>query len=311
MGALSAYFTYSDKIPGFYNSLSWPVVRYQITHKTLYCYSQPVRLSTHTVRLRPRSDGTQCLDSFEMKVYPEPSKLSNVLDIEGNACTQLWFADDATSELQIETTAIAETFRANPFDYLSEPWAIAAPIDYPSSMAARLAAYLDAPYPEMDSPQAVDFAQSILHEAGGNVGSFLVQLAQTIYEQFNYVNRPTGDPLPAGVTLAQKAGSCRDFTVLFMAACRAVGLAARFVSGYQEGDPEQDNRDLHAWPEVYIPGGGWRGFDPTHGLAVCDCHIALAASAFPKDAAPVSGTLKVGEQATSTLDYHLQIQRLT
>jgi transglutaminase-like putative cysteine protease len=109
--------------------------------------------------------------------------------------------------------------------------------------------------------------------------------------------------------MAQKSGSCRDFAVLFMAACQAVGLAARFVSGYQEGDEAQEARELHAWPEVYIPGGGWRGFDPTHGLAVCDRHVPLAAAAHPANAAPVSGKLKPGCLATTQLNYQIQISR--
>ena len=90
---------------------------------------------------------------------------------------------------------------------------------------------------------------------------------------------------------------------MFVAVCRAVGLAARFVSGYQEGDLESDQpNDLHAWAEVYIPGGGWRGFDPTLGLAVGDRHVAIAAAADPKQAAPVSGTLRSASQAKTLLE---------
>jgi transglutaminase-like putative cysteine protease len=101
-----------------------------------------------------------------------------------------------------------------------------------------------------------------------------------------------------------------------MEICRAMGLAARFVSGYQEGDVEQDNRDLHAWAEVYLPGGGWRGYDPTHGLAVSDRHVALAASSFPSYAAAVTGHItpvkslaEEGEFTTSkiTADISLQV----
>lgn len=91
-----------------------------------------------------------------------------------------------------------------------------------------------------------------------------------------------------------------------METCRAVGLAARFVSGYQEGDPNAAERHLHAWAEVYLPGAGWRGYDPTHGLAVADGHIALVASALPKSAAPVTGGVR--GRARSELSYKLSIQ---
>jgi transglutaminase-like putative cysteine protease len=285
------------------------MVQYHISHTTVYQYSQPIKLDTHTVRLCPRSDGSQKLKHFAVDIFPQPLKIADILDIEGNTCLQLWFPDETITELKIHTKAAVETLRTNPFDYLSEPWAIAAPIDYPSSIAAHLAPYLKPPLSVYLSPVVVDLAQGLLHDVDSNVGRFLAQLTQTIYEQLQYLHRPVGDPQPAGVTMAQKSGSCRDFAVLFMAACQAVGLAARFVSGYQEGDEAQAARELHAWPEVYIPGGGWRGFDPTHGLAVCDRHIPLAAAAYPLNAAPVSGTLKPGYLATTRLDYQIQMRR--
>lgn len=284
-------------------------MRYHISHTTTYQYSQPIKLAAHTVRLCPRSDGSQKLKQFAVDIFPQPDKIADILDIEGNTCLCLWFPDEAITELKIHTEADVETLRTNAFDYLSEPWAIAAPIDYPTSLLAHLTPYLRPALATCPSPQVVEFAQELLHEVQGNVGLFLSQLTQTIYQQFQYFHRPVGHPVSGSITLAQKSGSCRDFAVLYMEACQAVGLAARFVSGYQEGDEDQDSRELHAWPEVYIPGGGWRGFDPTHGLAVCDRHVPLAAAAHPANAAPVSGTLKPGFAASSTLDYQIQITR--
>lgn len=263
----------------------------------------------HTVRLSPRSDGSQKLKHFAVDIFPQPAKIADVLDLEGNTCLCLWFPDEAITALKVHTEANVETFRTNPFDYLSEPWAIQAPIDYPSSIAAHVSPYLHPPWSQHLSPLVVEFAQTVLHEVGGNVGLFLSQLTQTIYTQFEYFHRPAGDPQPANVTMERKSGSCRDFAVLFIAACQAVGLAARFVSGYQEGDELQDSRELHAWPEVYIPGGGWRGFDPTHGLAVSDRHIPLAAAAHPANAAPISGKLRPGYWGQSTLNYEIRIAR--
>jgi transglutaminase-like putative cysteine protease len=100
-------------------------------------------------------------------------------------------------------------------------------------------------------------------------------------------------------------GSCRDLTVLYLAIARSQGFAGRFVSGYHVSPGTDGAHDLHAWPEIYVPGGGWRGFDPTTGLAVADLHVGVAVGALPQQAAPVSGTY-VGD-ATSELETYVEI----
>ena len=108
-------------------------------------------------------------------------------------------------------------------------------------------------------------------------------------------------------------GSCRDYAVLFMEVCRAMGIPARFVSGYQEGDTEQESRDLHAWAEVYLPGAGWRGYDPTLGLVVSDRHIPLAASAIPSYASAIEGLvtpIKPEIKVNSQLQTQIMIEAL-
>ena len=150
-------------------------------------------------------------------------------------------------------------------------------------------------------------------ETSNNTLDFLFALNQRIYQDCEYIIRETGKPYPAGMTWRRKKGSCRDYTVLFMEVCRAVGIAARFVSGYQEGDAQQQNRDLHAWVEVYLPGGGWRGYDPTLGLVISDRHIPLAASAIPELAAAVEGfviPIKHGAKVTSTVNAQISLVRL-
>ncbi|MEM9907960.1 MAG: transglutaminase family protein [Cyanobacteria bacterium P01_D01_bin.44] len=286
-------------------------MRYQIRHTTRYAYSQPVRLNPHTLRLRPRSDGMQQLSHFAITLEPNPSKVSEILDLDGNACLQVWFPPKDLTELHISTATVVETYRNNPFDYLCEPWAITAPIDYPRALASRLAPYLLPGRLTALSPGVIDFAQTLLHQVANNVGYFLTGLNQAIYERLEYKHRLEGPPQPAGVTLSHGSGTCRDFAVLFIEACQAVGLAARFVSGYQEGDPDQLSHDLHAWVEVYVPGGGWRGFDPTHGLAVSDRHIAIAAAGHPPEAAPVTGSLKDGSQAKAILESDIKLTVLS
>ncbi|MEA5463526.1 transglutaminase family protein [Leptothoe sp. PORK10 BA2] len=284
------------------------MVLYHIAHHTQYQYAEPVHLGTHILRLQPRVDGSQRLRHFTCEISPTPRKSIDWLDLEGNVCRQVWFPDTGITTLTIATQADVETLRVNPFDYLSPDWAITAPLDYPQSVQRLVAPYLAAP--QLDSPTVVDWAQQQLYRADGNVGIFLTGLTQAIYQTCTYETRHEGPPWPAGVVLAERRGTCRDFTVLFMAACRAVGLAARFVSGYQRGDGDQTCHDLHAWPEVYVPGGGWRGFDPTLGLAVADGHIALAAAVEPALAAAVTGNLKVGPVSQAVLAADIQLKVL-
>ncbi len=290
-------------------------MHYRITHDTHYQYSQPVQLQPHTLRLCPRNDGVQWLRQFETTVSPEPSQRRYWLDANGNTCLQVTF-DAAIDSLRIVTTSEVETTRENPFDYVAEPWALHLPVDYPSAIALQLKPYFEWPagwgIDEAISPEVINTARQLKRESNHNVGYFLTNLTQFIPEQCAYQQRLEGDPYPPAVTLAKRSGTCRDYAVLFVAICRAVGLAARFVSGYQEGDLDGDvPHDLHAWVEVYVPGGGWRGFDPTLGLAVGDRHIALAAAIDPKQAAPVVGTFQKGSQAETTLRSHISLTEIS
>ncbi len=245
-------------------------------------------------------------------VTPTPSHESTIDALDGNTLINLRFKPDPSELLMIQVRSQVETQRTNPFDYLPEPWAVQLPIDYPSSLLIQLQPYLSGqqvPYKTGVDPIAVQLAQELLQAVNGNTVQFLGELNQRIYKNCGYMIRETGDPLPAGVTWSTRSGSCRDFAVLFVETCRAIGLAARFVSGYQEGDLDSNDRHLHAWAEVYVPGGGWRGYDPTQGLAVADRHIALVASALPRYAAPITGSFQQTDGIQSTMTYQLTIER--
>ena len=284
-------------------------MHYKIVHSTIYQYDQAVRLRPHTLLLCPRSDGAQQLEKFNLQIAPAPAQQTYFLDINGNTCIKLSF-ETALSSLKITTASEVITRRENPFDYLSEPWSLTFPIDYPSGLAAQLSPYLKVPPGQgIDSasmPAVMALAQSIMQKVDGDVGQFLTQLTQDIQSSCDYQQRLEGPALAPAVTLSQGSGTCRDFAVLFVAVCRAVGIAARFVSGYQEGDPDGPH-DLHAWAEAYVPGGGWRGFDPTLGLAVGDRHITLATAIDPKQAGPVIGSLYPGQKAKATLESHIEL----
>lgn len=283
-------------------------MRYFIQHQTTYTYSQSVELLPHTIRLRPRVSGSQLLHQFSCQISPLPENQTLVLDVEGNSVIYLWWGRQLTEQLQIQIMAEVETLCTNPFNFVLEPWATHFPINYPALTLHSLQPYLIPPLPPVGfDPIAYHLAQELAQACDHNIVLFLSQLTQKLYENSTYQIREMGSPWPPCLTWQKQSGSCRDLTVLFMECCRCVGLAARFVSGYQKGDPDSADRHLHAWAEVFLPGAGWLGYDPTHGLAVADQHIPLAAAAHPLNAAPVTGSIR-GHGSQRTMSFSLQIQ---
>lgn len=269
-----------------------------VRHMTRYGYSQPVTLMPHTVRLKPASNANQRLVSFELAVTPEPSGRTEVVDVDGNESTALWFSGQ-TEALELRTEATVETLRENPFDYIWQG-SSSLPMTYPAAFASGLAPYRG----EGSEPSVAAFAREAAAHSN-EAQAFLIRLARLVYETVEVEERETGPPREPGETLRLSSGACRDLAVLYMAAARQQGFAARFASGYAAIAGEYTEHDLHAWVEVYIPGGGWRGFDPSVGLAVSDRHILVATGARPEDAAAVTGSY-VGN-AQSELEAHVTI----
>lgn len=237
------------------------------------------------LRFRPLSNANQHLHSFDVQVTPEPAGRSQIADLDSNTSLAVWFSDAETRRLQIDVTSTVETLRANPFDYLWQG-PLTLPMTYPRPFREALEPFLAALAPE----PVHALSDEVAWLAGHNAQEFLPLLARTLHERLDRRVRLEGEPLAPDETLRRGEGSCRDLTVLFLAAARLQGYAGRFVSGYHFEPSGDGSHDLHAWPEVYLPGGGWRGFDPTTGLAVANRHIALAVGARPEQAASVSGT---------------------
>jgi transglutaminase-like putative cysteine protease len=260
-------------------------LRFEITHRTSYRYEAPVFLAPHLLRLRPASDSSQKLESHSLVSDPAPAGRSDNLDLDGNDVTVVWF-NETTDHLDVETTSVVETLRPNPFDYL---WT--GPPSLPLRYADNLLQALQ-PYRQVETPMSVrNIALAAAGEAGNDPQAFLARLAGAIKDACHQIRRDEGEPWPPDETLAHGEGSCRDVAVLYMAAARSQGFAARFVSGYHAVDAV-DEHDLHAWAEVYVPGGGWRSYDATTGFAVADAHVAIARGATPRQATPVSGTYR-------------------
>jgi transglutaminase-like putative cysteine protease len=279
---------------------------YRVVHQIRYTYSASVFLEPHIVRLRPRADACQQVDRFTMTVDPRPVAMHDFLDAEGNSATTLWF-EEMSGSLSLATSFEVHTLCANPFGYLvTDPGFLELPVRYTPENAESLAPFLGTGGPD---EELASFSRAIRAEVDGSTLDFLSHLCAAMYEQFTVEVRSEGQALPPGITLAKRGGACRDLALLFVEICRGAGIAARFVSGYQEGEAGMEDRHLHAWAEVYIPGGGWRGYDPSHGLAVADRHIPLAASRRPAGAAPVTGSFR-GSGVTAKMDFQISLDHV-
>jgi len=274
-----------------------------VKHATAYTYSMPVSLGLHVIRLRPRCDGTLRLVDFRLEIEPKPVLLAPCLDAEGNAVTHVWFSGP-TERLTITSQFQVETLRTNPFDYLLDPRAETLPFAYPRDLEPGLACFCAR---AENNDAVLKFACEIAETAKWRTSDFLAILNTSIHAMCAKITREKGGPQPPETTLRERQGSCRDVAVLFIAACRAFGIAARFVSGYQKSVSEPCGpRYMHAWPEVYLPGGGWRGYDPSQGLAVADSHVPVAASREPFAATPISGPFGPAG-VSSTMQVQLEI----
>jgi transglutaminase-like putative cysteine protease len=279
---------------------------FTIDHTTEYRFTRPVFFEPHQLRLCPRSDGAQRLVSFELQIEPLPAGVTPTLDVDGNVTTLAWF-NELHDRMVLRARSEVETLRANPYDYLLTPQNQRLPIGYHPREAALLGPALRRAAVPIHVDPARELAEQLRETSRGEVIVFLTRLTETICNRFKVVHREQGSPWPPATTIEQRQGACRDLAVLWIDICRSVGLAARFVSGYQEGDVEQDKRFLHAWAEVYLPSAGWRGFDPTNGLAVADRHVAIAAAADPQFAAPVTATFR-GNNVEAELCADVQIE---
>jgi transglutaminase-like putative cysteine protease len=281
---------------------------YNIEHTIEYRYSQPVNFAPHQLRLYPRSNVQQSVLNFDLEIDPLPQQISKSIDLDGNNSILVWFDDTHTDRLKIQTKTQVSTHLDNPFNYLLEPWADLLPIDYPHSLFLQLQPYLAGYLAHSIDPIAAELGGEIWQVVEGKTIPFLTELNQQIYQNCQYSIRQDGAALPPSIVWKHRSGSCRDLVVLFIEVCRAVGLAGRFVSGYEAG-AETDDRHLHAWAEIYLPGAGWRGYDPTHGLLVAANHIAIASSPFPVQTTPVEGKLRTVGAITTEMNYRLMIEK--
>lgn len=258
---------------------------FEISHFTEYQYAEPVNLDTHYLRLRPREDGSQRLRRFRLDLEPRAAGVSMQLEPDGNVALVARFTQ-SVRQLRIHASSTVETHHRNPFDFvITEPGIFSLPARY----RGELGMVLGPARQEVAGPRVVALAEAIAAECGFDTLQFLARLNTQLFRTMKVAVRPEGTPMDPEDCLACGEGACRDLTVVYMAACRHMGLGARFVSGYQMTDPNEQEHYMHAWAEVYLPGGGWRGYDPTHGIAVDEHFVPVAASPTPLLATPIEG----------------------
>ncbi len=260
-------------------------MRISATHSTVYRYDSPVYLEPHIIRLQPRMNSAQKLLAFDLQITPTPAGTTECLDQDGNLALNAWF-DAPTQELKVISRFTVELLRENPFDYMLIGESLSLPLLYREPLCRALAPYRQDGHLAESVKQ---YAESIASDEQRNTLRFLTALNQQIYRTFRQTVRLDGLPWASDRTLSRMEGSCRDLAVLFCDACRVMGIAARFVSGYECASAGSQEPYMHAWAEVYLPVIGWRGYDPAQGLAVSNSHVAVAAGFDPELASPVAG----------------------
>lgn len=268
-------------------------MKIQIHHELSYEYNDAVYLEPHYLYLTPRESSILKIRKYDLEISPKPNVLSENLDAEGNVQKIAFFKEPA-ERLLIKVFTEVETLDFNPFEFVYYPFdSNNLPVNYPESIKKSLGLYLTL---EGVTTLVDQTARQIAASAGWSTSKFLTELSNFIFKGFAYEIREDGAPYSPETTLLSRSGSCRDYAVLYCAMCRAMGIASRFVSGYYLAnvDPLAPSQDqyLHAWVEVYLPGGGWRGFDPTQNQVVSGSHVPLASSVVPELITPVSGTYR-------------------
>jgi uncharacterized protein (DUF2126 family) len=273
-----------------------------LNHKTAYHYDRPILLSPQVVRLRPAPHCRTPILSYSMTVTPKTHFINWQQDPFSNYLGRLMFLEK-TSEFQVEVDLVAEMIVINPFDFFMEPDADHFPFTYDAKLASDLRPYITE---KSAGPELAAYLAALDRRPKPTI-DFLVALNQGLSRHIKYLIRMEPNVQSCEETLSLGSGSCRDSAWLLVNILRHLGLAARFVSGYLiqltadvksldgPSGPASDFTDLHAWTEVYLPGAGWVGMDPTSGLFAGEGHIPLACSPAPRSAAPITGALEACE----------------
>lgn len=269
-----------------------------LKHYTNYHYDRPITLGPQVIRLRPAPHCRTPISTYSFSVTPDDHFINWQQDAHGNYLARLVF-NELTTEFKVAVDLVAEMTTINPFDFFLEEDAEQFPFEYEPALKKDLQPYLET----SDGGPLVSQFVAEVDMRPRRIIDFLVDLNQKLERKIDYVIRLEPGVQSCEETLQLSRGSCRDSAWLLVQVLRRIGLASRFVSGYLiqlKPDVEsldgpsgasQDFTDLHAWTEVYLPGAGWVGLDPTSGLFAGEGHIPVACTPEPTSAAPISGSL--------------------
>lgn len=291
-------------------------IKVALEHRTTYRFDRAIGIGPHVIRLRPAPHSRTPIDAYSLTITPADHFLNWQQDPFGNYLGRVVFPTPA-DVLDITVALVADLGVINPFDFFIEPYAELYPFGYAPDLATDLAPYLAGAFPA-PSPDFTAWLDRLpaASASGQPMIDFLVGLNSAVYSDVAYSVRMEEGVQPPEETLSRAVGSCRDSAWLLVSALRHFGLAARFVSGYlvqlagddpSQGGPAEDFTDLHAWAEVYVPGAGWIGLDPTSALFASEGHIPLAATPSPSSAAAISG---VTDRSETTMEFSNTVRRV-
>lgn len=287
--------------------------RLSIRHTTVYRYRRPVSFGEHRLMFRPQESYDQRLIDMRLRITPEPVDLRWIHDVLGNVVGIARFGE-AAEELAFESDVLLDHLPMNTPDFRMEDYARTYPFTYGPEEMPDLARSIERHY--FDPAHEVDrWVRRFLDRDGDTpTGQLLMNVTHAIKESFAYVGRPeqgTQDPI---TTLERGAGTCRDFAVLMMEAARALGFAARFVSGYlyvPDSAGHIGGGNTHAWVQVYLPGAGWVEFDPTNGIIGNRDLVRVAVARDPRQAVPLWGTWNGSRDDAVGMDVEVDVREIT
>jgi transglutaminase-like putative cysteine protease len=289
-------------------------MKLQIHHHTCYSYAKVVSLAPHSIYLRPREDTFTRLEAFRIDVSPTGVK-HWVRDACDNLHLRIFFPDP-DREITIDLSMTILNAPRNPYDFLLDAHAAFFPFQYTREEYAALQPYLEPVEPD-PSGSVNQWARACRTGRETETVPFLADLNRHVHEGFEYGQRKEPGVQTPGETLEKGSGTCRDFAWLLTETCRRLGLAARFTSGYlyvpgqETAEGALAESTLHAWTEVYLPGAGWKGFDPANGVACNEYYLPTASAPVPQTASPVQGTYYSHTPVRSTMGSKLSIRDIT
>ncbi|MCW8850533.1 MAG: transglutaminase family protein, partial [Melioribacteraceae bacterium] len=263
--------------------------KFKITHDTEYKFSSDVFFEPHYLRFRPKTTTFNELELFKIVLSPIPVGVSEQTDAENNLIHFCWF-EGLNSNFKIHTESVVNIRDHNPLNFILYPSSsFNLPMKYDSPLIELLSQALK--FDKISKP-LIDYGSKLLDESEHNTVNFVTNVTRQIHNDFIVESRQEGIPFEADKTFSLKNGSCRDLVWMQIQLFRYMGIASRFVSGYYYVPLENLDFELHAWLEVYLPGAGWVGLDPSHGIVVGTSHIPIASSTHFTNTMTVTGTIR-------------------